>query len=74
MLKYLIDGKLKISALIIFEITGAKKDLIFNFLKDRFSAMGGHMDMIFGVFSETYARLLKSITSHFFLKKKVITM
>ena len=26
------------------------------------------MDVIFGVFSGTYARLLKSITSHFFSK------
>ena len=31
----------------------------FQFLKDRFSVMGGPMDVIFGVFSDTYARLLK---------------
>ena len=54
------------STVVIFEIKGAKKDKIFNFLKDRFSVMAGPMDMIFGVFSETYLRLLKSITSQFF--------
>ena len=47
------------SAVFIFEIKDAKKDKIFNFLKDRFSVMGGPMDVIFGVFSDTYARLLK---------------
>ena len=51
------------STVYIFEIKGAKKDKIFNFLKDRFSLMTGPMDMVFGVFSETYVRLLKSITS-----------
>ena len=50
----------------IFEIKGAKKDKIFNFLKGSFSVMRGPMGMIFGVFSETYARLLKSIVSQFF--------
>ena len=64
--KYLTDRKLKMSAVFIFEIKGAKKDKIFNFLKDRFSIMGGPIDVIFGVFSDTYVRLLKSITSHFF--------
>ena len=64
--KYLTDRKLKMSAVFIFEIKGAKKDKIFNFLKGRFSVMGGLMDMIFGVFSETYVRLLKSITSEFY--------
>ena len=59
------DQKLKMSAVFIFEIKGAKKDKIFNFLKGRFSLMDGHMDMIFGVFSETYVRLLKSIISEF---------
>ena len=54
------------SAVFIFEIKGAKKDKIFNFSKGRFSVMGGPMDMNFGVFSETHARLLKSITSQFF--------
>ena len=57
--KYLTDRKLKMSAVFIFEIKDAKKDKIFNFLKDRFSVMGGPMDVIFGVFSDTYARLLK---------------
>ena len=59
------ERKLKMSTVFIFEIKGAKKDKIFNFLKGRFSVMGGLMDMIFGVFSETYVRLLKSITSQF---------
>ena len=54
------------SAVYIFEIKGAKKDKIFDFLKSRFTVMGGPMDMIFGVFSETYVRLLKSITSEFY--------
>ena len=54
------------SAVFIFEIKGAKKDKIFNFSKGCFSVMGGPMDMIFGMFSEVYARLLKSITSQFF--------
>ena len=54
------------SAVFIFEIKDAKKDKIFNFLKGRFSVMGGPMDIIFDVFSETYMRLLKSITSQFF--------
>ena len=60
------DRKLKMPAVFIFKIKGAKKDKIFNFLKGRFSVMGGRMDMIFSVFSETYVRLLKSITSQFF--------
>ena len=64
--KYLTDRKLKMSAVFIFEIKGAKKDKIFNFLKGIFSVMRGPMDMIFGVFSETYVRLLTSISSQFF--------
>ena len=55
------------SAVFIFEIKDAKKDKIFNFLKGRFSVMGGPIDMIFRLFSETYVKLLKSITSQFFL-------
>ena len=43
----------------IFEIKRAKRDKIFNFLKDRFSVRSGPMDMIFGEFSETNVRLLK---------------
>ena len=54
------------SVLFIFEIKGPKKDNIFNFLKGNFSLMRGPMDMIFGVFSETYVRLLTSITLQFF--------
>ena len=47
------------SAVFIFEIKGAKKDKIFNYLKGHFYVMSGPMDMIFDVFSETYMRLLK---------------
>ena len=61
-----MDRKLKISAAFIFEIKGAKQDTIFNFLKGSFSVMRCPIDIIFGVFSETYVRLLTSITSHFF--------
>ena len=46
------------STVFIFEIKGAKKDKMFNFLKGCFSVMGGPMDVIFGVFSDTYMRLL----------------
>ena len=56
------------SAIFIFEIKGAKKDKIFNFLMDCFSVIGGPTDIIFGVFSETYVRLLKSIILQFFSK------
>ena len=55
---YLTDRKLKMSAVFISEIKGAKKDKIFNFLNGSFSAIRGPMDMIFGVFSETYVRRL----------------
>ena len=60
--KYLTDRKFKMSVVFIFKIKGAKKDEIFNFLKDRFSVMGGPMNVIFRVFSETYVRLLKCTT------------
>ena len=60
------DRKLTMSALFIFEVKGTTKDKIFNFLKGSFSVMRGSMDMIFGEFSETYVRLLTSITSQFF--------
>ena len=53
------------STVFIFEIKSAKKDKIFNFSKSRFSVMGGPIDVIFGVFSDTYVGLLKSITSQF---------
>ena len=63
------------SAAFSFEIKGAQKDKIFNFLKCRFSVMGGPMNMIFDVFSENYVKLLKSITSQFFGDiAKVITI
>ena len=64
--KYVTDRKLKMSVVFIFEIRDAKKDKIFNFLKGSFSIMQGSMDMIFGVFSETYVRLPTSITFQFF--------
>ena len=63
--KYLTDRKLKMSAVFIFEIKDAKKDKILNFLKGRFFVMGTPMDMIFGLFSDIYVRLPKSITSQF---------
>ena len=50
------------STVFIFEKIGTKKNKIFNFLKGSFSVMGGPMDAIFGVFSDTNVRLLKSIT------------
>ena len=61
--KYLTNRKLKMSAVFIFEIKGAKN---YNFLKGSFSVMRSPVDMIFGVFSEIYVRLLTSITSQFF--------
>ena len=54
------------SAHFISEIIGAKKNKVFNIFKGFFSVMRGPMDMIFGAFSETYVRLLISITSQFF--------
>ena len=54
------------SAVFVFKTKGAKKDKIFNFLKDSFSVMRGPMDMIFGVFSEIHVRLLISISSQVF--------
>ena len=60
------DKKLKMLIVFIFQIKGAKKDKIFNFLKGRFFVMGGLMNVIFSMFSETNVRLLKSITSEYF--------
>ena len=54
------------SAISIFEIKDTKKDKLFNFLKGCSSVMRGPMDMIFGVFSEIYVKLLTCITSQFF--------
>ena len=68
MTKYLIDVKLTMSGFFISEIKRAKMDNIFNYLKHRFSVISGPMDMIFGVFSETDVRLLKTIISQFFSK------
>ena len=56
------------SGFFIFEIKCAKRNKIFNSLKDRFSVMSDPMDMIFGMFSETDARLLKNIISQFLTK------
>ena len=42
------------STIFVSEIKGAKNDKIFNFLNGRFSVMGGPMDTIFGMFSETF--------------------
>ena len=68
------DGKLKMPAVLIFEIKRHQKVQNFQFLKGHFSVMRGPMDMIFGVLSKTYVRLLKSIISQFLSKyKKVIT-
>ena len=62
------------SAVFIFEIKGAKKNNIFNFLKGSFSVMRDSRDMTFGVFSENYVRLLTSNTSRIFQDiAKVIT-
>ena len=62
------DGKLKMSTIFVLEIKGGKNNNIFNFLNGRFSIMGGPITIIFGVFSETIVRLLKSIISQFFSK------
>ena len=61
------DKKLEMSSL-FFEIKGAKEDKIFKFLKGYFPVMGDPMIMIFGMFSEIYATLLKSKISQFFSK------
>ena len=60
------DRKLKMSTVFIFEKKVAKKGNILNFLKGSFSVMPDPMDTIFGVFSETYVRLLTSMTLQFF--------
>ena len=64
------------SVIFIFEIKGAKKDKMFNFLTGSFSVMRGPIDMIFGVFSDTYVRFLTSITSPGFFQDmtKLITI
>ena len=56
------------SAVFISEIKDTKKGKICNFLEGRFSIIGGPMDMIFGMFPETYVRLLKNRTSQFFFQ------
>ena len=51
--------------LFFLETKGLKRGKIFNFLKGSFSVMRGSMDMILGILSETYIRVLTSITSQF---------
>ena len=53
------------STIFVLEIKGAKNNKIFIFLNDHFSVMGCQMNMIFGVFSKTIVRLLKSIVESF---------
>ena len=53
------------STIFVLEIKGSKNNKMLNSLNDRFSVMGGTITIIFGVFSETIARLLKSIISQF---------
>ena len=59
------DRKLKLSAVFIFEIKAPKRTKFLIF-KGPFLRNGWPMDMIFDVFSETYVRLLKSITLEFY--------
>ena len=56
------------STIFVLEIKGTKSNKVFNFLNGRFSVMGSPMDMIFGVFSETIVRFLKSLISQFLSK------
>ena len=51
--KYLTDRKLKMPVVFIFEIKGAKKEKIFNFLKDSFSVIRDPIDMIFDAFLQS---------------------
>ena len=55
------------------EIKGSKNNKIFNFLNGCFSIMGGPINMIFDVFSETIVRFLKNINLHKLLKKLLKT-
>ena len=63
--RYALGKNVHMSTILVLEIKGSKNNKMFNFLNDRFSVMGGPITMIFGVFSETVARLLKSIISQF---------
>ena len=56
------------STIFVLELKGVKNNKRFNYLNGRLSVMGGPLDMIFGVFSETIVRLLKSIILQFFSK------
>ena len=59
----------------VFWIKDVKIDNIFNFLKGSFSVTIDRMDKIFGVFLETYLKLLKSIIRNFAQNiAKVITI
>ena len=54
------------SVVFIFEIKDAKKDKIFKFLKGCFFVMDAPINMVFGLFSDIYVKLPKSINSQFF--------
>ena len=56
------------STIFVLEIKGGKNNKIFNFLNNRFFIMGGPINMIFGMSSETIVRLVKSIISQYFSK------
>ena len=66
--KHLTDRKLNLLPFWDFELKGAKEDKIFKFLNRRFPVTRGPMDMILGVFLDTYMRLLQSVISQFFSK------
>ena len=66
--KSLTDRKLKLLPFLDFQIKGAKEYKIFKFLNRCFSVTKGLMDMILGVFLDTYTRLLQSVISQFFSK------
>ena len=63
--RYALGKNVHMSTILVLEIKGSKNNKMFNFLNDRFSVMDGPITMIFGVFSETISRLLKSIISQF---------
>ena len=56
------------SAVFIFEIKGAKKNNIFNFLKGGLSVMRGPMDMIFGYVFRHLCEASNKYNFAFFLK------
>ena len=56
------------SSIFVLEIKDSKNNKIFNFLNGCFSVMGGPINMISDLFSETFVRFLKSIIPQFFSK------